>query len=192
MLHLEDCTTVYTVPDSLVLKSVLGTIPDSLAFHDIPMKETTAFIPIPTSFNYVVISLATGFLFLIAAIVYGLFGGRIRRHYRISRLKKNHTRFLDGYSRNLEQLSHDSSTALAEATVGMWKKYLENLELTPYTKLTTRETISLLKDEAIGTSLRHIDRSIYGNQSVSVHPFEGLKDFAQTKFHKKLEEVMHE
>ncbi|MND03453.1 hypothetical protein D3C83_232740 [compost metagenome] len=74
----------------------------------------------------------------------------------------------------------------------MWKKYLENLEYQPYTKLTTKETIQLLKDDSIRSSLQHIDRSIYGRQPVEVQAFEGLMDFAEHKYRQKMEEVMHE
>jgi hypothetical protein len=192
VVHQMDCTAVYTTPDSLRLRAMIGAIPDSVALHDLPLVETVTYETIPTSFNAVVIALVLGMLMLLVSAGYAIFGKKIMRHYRLNRLRKNHQKFLQGYSLNLSRLRDDASSIMAESTVGMWKKYLENLELTPYTKLTTKETIQLLKDESIKTSLQTIDRSIYGNQAVKVSAFEGLREFADTKFRKKLQEVMNE
>ena len=192
VVHEKDCTAVYASTDSLFVKLLIGPLPDSVKLHDLTVKETVAFESISTSFGAVVAALLAGILMLIAAGVYVVFGSRIRRHYRLVRLRKNYSKFVEGYTKNLTRLREQASYEMAESTVGMWKKYLENLELTPYTKLTTKETIQLLKDDSIKNSLQLIDRSIYGKQEVRVQAFEGLMDFAQTKYRQKLEEVMHE
>lgn len=192
VVHASDCTAVYATPDSLHLKRLLGHIPDSVKLHDILLKETVAYENIPTPFGKVVMALVAGTVLIAGAGVYALFGKRIRRHYRLRRLRKNYTRFAEDYTASLTRLRKEASSEVAETTVGMWKKYLENLEFRPYTKLTTKETVQLLKDESIRNSLQHIDRSIYGRQAVPVQAFEGLMDFAEHKYRKKLEEVMHE
>lgn len=192
VVHTSDCTAVYADRDSLHLKRVLGNIPDSVQLDGIPLKETVAFENIPTSFKTVALSLGGGILLVIVAGVYMIFGKRIHRHYRLTRLRKNYARFIETYSANLSSMRQHATPEVAESTVGMWKRYLENLELRPYTKLTTKETIQLLQDESIRSSLQHIDRSIYGRQAVEVQAFEGLMDFAKHKYRQKLEEVMHE
>lgn len=192
VVHPADCTTVYTSRDSLYLKRVLGTIPDSVKLHDLPLKETVAFENIPTSFGTVLLSLIGGLVLLTAAGIYAVFGKRIRRHYRLARLQKNYAKFTENYKTNLSRLQNEATTEVAESTIGMWKKYLENLEFKPYTKLTTKETIQLLKDDSIRSNLQHIDRSIYGRQPVQVQAFESLMNFAEHKYRQKLEEVMHE
>lgn len=192
VVHPTDCTAVYAARDSLYLKRMLGAIPDSVKLHDLPLKETVVYEKIPTSFGTVLVTLVAGMLLLIAAGVYAVFGKRIRRHYRLIRLQKNYAKFMENYGANLSRLRKEATSEVAESTVGMWKKYLENLEYQPYTKLTTKETIQLLKDDSIRSSLQHIDRSIYGRQPVEVQAFEGLMDFAEHKYRQKMEEVMHE
>ena len=192
VVHSTDCTAVYAARDSLFLKRLLGGIPDSVKLHDLPLKETVVYENIPTSFGTVVLTLVGGTLLLMAAGVYAVFGKRIRRHYRLVRLRKNYAKFTENYNANLSRLRKEASSEIAESTVGIWKKYLENLEFKPYTKLTTKETSQLLKDDSIRSSLQHIDRSIYGRQAVQVQAFEGLMNFAEHKYRQKLEEVMHE
>ena len=192
VVHPTDCTAVYASRDSLHLKRVLGVIPDSVKLHDLPLKETVAFENIPTSFGTVLLSLVGGTLLLMAAGGYAVFGKRIRRHYRLARLRRNYATFAESFQANLSRLQSQATSEVAESTIGIWKKYLENLELKPYTKLTTKETIQLLKDDSIRNSLQHIDRSIYGRQPVQVQAFEGLMNFAEHKYRQKLEEVMHE
>lgn len=192
VVHASDCTAVYAAPDSLYLKSILGTIPDSVKLHDLLLKETVAYEDIPTPFGKVLMAFVAGTVLITGAGVYAMFGKRLQRHYRLRRLRKNYSKFVEDYNANLTRLRTEASSEVAEATVGMWKKYLENLEFKPYTKLTTKETMQLLKDESIRKNLQHIDRSIYGRQAVPVQAFEGLMDFAQHKYRQKLEEVMHE
>src|SRR5690606_1681594 len=192
VVHPTDCTEVYAARDSLYLKRMLGAIPDSVKLHDLPLKETVAYENIPTSFVTVLYTLIGGTLLLIAAGVYAVFGKRIRRHYRLIRLQRNYSKFTENYNANLARMRQEATSEVAESTVGMWKKYLENLEYQPYTKLTTKETIRLLKDDTIKSNLQHIDRSIYGRQPVQVQAFEGLMNFAEHKYRQKLEEVLHE
>ncbi len=187
----RDCTAVYARTDSLILKRAL-ILPDTARLDAVTLKETIAFERIETSFGRVLAAGITGLLMLLAAGAYALFGKSIRRHYRMRKLRNNFARFVETYTSNLSRLRESASPDVAESTVSLWKKYLERLELMPYTKLTTKETIQLIRDDSIRKSLQSIDRSIYGNQTVDVAPFEGLMDFARNKYQRKMEEVMHE
>lgn len=186
-----DCTAVYARADSLILKRVLA-LPDTARLDAVALKETIAFEPIRTSFGWVLAAVIAGTLMLLAAGAYAVFGKSIRRHYRMRRLRNNFARFVDNYASNISRLRESPSPDVAESTVSLWKKYLEKLELTPYTKLTTKETIQLIRNDSIRKSLQSIDRSIYGTQAVDVTTFEGLMDFAKDKYQQKMEEVMHE
>ncbi|MFO7257673.1 MAG: hypothetical protein DIU61_008265 [Bacteroidota bacterium] len=191
VVHERDCTAVYADADSLFLKRIL-VLPDTARLDAVALKETIAFERIPTSFGWVVASAIAGVVMLLAAGGYAVFGKTIRRHYRMRKLRNNFARFMESYTSNLSRLRESASPEVAESTVSLWKKYLEKLELRPYTKLTTKETIQLIRDDSIRQSLQSIDRSIYGGQTVDVKPFEGLMDFARDKFERKMEEVMHE
>lgn len=187
----NDCTAVYARADSLILKRVLA-LPDTVRLDAVALRETVAFERIQTAFGWVLAAIVAGILMLLAVGVYAVFGKSIRRHYRLKRLRNNFARFVESYSSHLSRLRESASPDVAETTVSLWKKYLERLELMPYTKLTTKETIQLLRDDSIRKSLQSIDRSIYGSQAVDVTPFEGLMDFARNKYQKKMEEAMHE
>ncbi len=191
VVHDQDCTAVYARADSLILKRILA-LPDTARLDAVALKETLAFERIPTPFGWVLAAAITGLLLLLAAGAYAVFGKSIRRHYRMRQLRRNYARFVETYTSNLSRLRESKSPDVAESTVSLWKKYLERLELMPYTKLTTKETMQLIRDESIRKSLQSIDRSIYGGHTVDVKPFEGLMDFARDKYQRKMEEVMHE
>lgn len=191
VVHDQDCTAVYARADSLILKRILA-LPDTARLDAVALKETLAFERIPTPFGWVLAAAITGLLLLLAAGAYAVFGKSIRRHYRMRQLRRNYARFVENYTSNLSRLRESKSPDVAESTVSLWKKYLERLELMPYTKLTTKETMQLIRDESIRKSLQSIDRSIYGGHTVDVKPFEGLMDFARDKYQRKMEEVMHE
>ena len=192
VVHPSDCTVVYASPDSISLQSLIATLPDSISLQDLPLKRTVSFERIPTSFNYIILSFVVGILIVMSGIGWMLFGKKIQRHYRIRKLQRNHKRFIEDFSSNLETLNRNPTIPVAESAAILWKSYLENLESKPYTKLTTREILKLVQNDQIRESLRSIDRTIYGNHSVSPQSFENLKAFAEDEFRKKMEEVMHE
>ena len=68
---------------------------------------------------------------------------------------------------------------------------MEQLEARPYTKLTTRETLVLQKDENLGKNLKNIDHAIYGYSSPVLDSFHYLRSVADARFNKKLQEVKH-
>ncbi|MDH4296632.1 MAG: hypothetical protein OEV74_10155, partial [Cyclobacteriaceae bacterium] len=78
-----------------------------------------------------------------------------------------------------------------ENALSQWKKYMEQLEARPYTKLTTRETLQLEKNESLGHNLHVIDGAIYGHNTTVIESLEHLKAFADQRFSQKLEEVKH-
>lgn len=192
VIHASDCTAVYAAPDSIALKVLINDLPDSISLQNLPLKETVAFEPIPTSFNYIILSFGAGVLCIIAGTIWILFGKKIRRHYQLKRLQRNHSRFLEEFNNNISRLQTKPVLTVAESTAVLWKKYLETLESKPYTKLTTKEIIRLIQNEEVERSLHSIDRSIYGNQGIATQSFEGLKKFAEHEFRKKVEEVMNE
>jgi hypothetical protein len=68
---------------------------------------------------------------------------------------------------------------------------MEQLESRPYTKLTTRETVRIENNEDLGKNLHSIDGAIYGHNTRVIESLESLKQFADQRFGKKVEEVKH-
>ena len=185
-----DCTRYKPIRDSLFLQSMIKTpVPDTVSAQNLPLKENTLYQRVQLLFNYPVLTIVVVVLVVIAIVVWIVFGKRIRRHFALKRLEKSHQRFMQAFASILEQIKSHFSPQHAESALSLWKKYLEQLEQKPYTKLTTRETVRMEKDEELGRSLHNIDRAIYGNFTAVLDPFERLREVAHTRYTRKIEEL---
>src|SRR5690606_16714622 len=99
--------------------------------------------------------------------------------------------FLEAYDAFVRQLQTAFSPPATESALTTWKKYMEQLESKPYTKLTTREAQSVIQEPAITEHLSRIDKAIYGHNTAVVESLENLKSFADQQFERKLREVQH-
>lgn len=189
VVNSSDCTAVYSSPDSIILNQLVSVLPDSLTAADLPLRINVAYEPVGDTYNYPLTIASVLGLFLISGVGWLLFGDRIKRYWVIRRMTKKHKLFTTAYSLSLDKIKTDFSPVSAEATVNVWKEYLEDLERTPFTKMTTRETLHVFKEPSLEQHLRSIDRVIYGNGTATIDPFENLRTFADRKFHKKMEEV---
>ncbi len=190
-LNQMDCTLVASRRDSIRLQEYVKGLPDTLSVKDLPLKVSTAYLQVPYSFNYPVLMILLGVLLFISVLVWLVFGKRIRQHYHLKRLHKTHQKFLETYSGQMEQVRHAFSTNATETALFNWKKYMEQLESKPYTKLTTRETTRLENHEPLEKNLHNLDGAIYGHNTNVIESLEHLKSFANQRFAKKLEEVKH-
>jgi hypothetical protein len=70
---------------------------------------------------------------------------------------------------------------------------MEDLENLPYTKQTSKEIVLNTDNEPLRTSLRSIDRSIYGNfmDQDLIHSFYFLSEYSEDRYNKKIQEVIH-
>lgn len=192
VVNARDCTMYVPLRDSVFLKSVLeGAVPDSVSAQDLPLKTNTLYQKVATLFNYPILLITLGSLLGISILVWIFFGKRIRKYFKLKTLNKNHSKFIETYTHYLTQLKTKFTPQQTEVTLSHWKKYLEQLEKVPYTKLTTRETIKLEKDDKLGESLHTLDRAIYGNHTTVMEPLVYLQRVADKRFSKKLEEVKH-
>jgi hypothetical protein len=187
----RDCTTYAPPADSLRLIELVASVPDSVAAPQLPLKTNTLYEKVFSDINYIIAVIVAGSLVIISLLVWIFFGKRIAKHFRLKRLKKAHENFLQLFSDNLQQLNTLFSSEKTEATISLWKKYLEQLERRPYTKLTTRETLQIIPDENLAASLKQVDRAIYGHQTTVAESLTELKKFADERFQKKFEEVKH-
>jgi hypothetical protein len=186
----KDCTQYFSNPGALALQTVIHDLKlDTLELGKLPLKESVAYHPIPAEFNFPVFFFVVATLLIVTALVWFIFGKRIRKHFRIKRMTKAHQLFIQQFSHQISSLDREHSARLTESTVAHWKKYMEQLERKPYTKLTSKEIQRIEKDETLGGILHAIDASIYGHQSSVSRHFDDLKTFAQQRFNKKLEEV---
>lgn len=187
----RDCTIFATDPDTVRLIELAKNIPDTMQVANLPLKVNTAHEDVPYVINYPVITIGVVVLGIVAAVVWIFFGKSIRRHFMLRRMSKAHKQFMESYNRQMETLKAAFSSVHAEHALAQWKQYMEKLEARPYTKLTTRETTALVGDAALGKNLHSIDRAIYGHNTSVIEPLENLRQVADERFAKKLEEVKH-
>ena len=186
-----DCTVVQSRVDSVLITQFVAQVPDTVATEQLPLKMNTAYQKVYYDLNFWLIVIILGAVLVVAALVWILFGNRIRRYFLARRLQKNHAYFVDRYNTLLTQLKSAFSPPATESALVTWKKYMEQLDARPYTKLTTRETVSMTKEPALSEHLRRIDNAIYGHNTTVVESLENLKAFAHQQYQRKLREVQH-
>lgn len=188
-----DCTVYQSNIDTVFFSHLVKQMPDSLSAEQLPLKINTEYNPVSWLFNYPLFSIVTGALIVIAIILWLVFGKRIKRYFKLKRMNKKHEEFMRDFDNTFEKLKSGFSPEHAERTVVLWKHYMEQLLARPYTKFTTRELNAVEKDEQLIMSLSTIDRSIYGFiPPDTLDSFLTLKEFSQTQYIKKLEEIKHE
>ncbi|MEQ8927791.1 MAG: hypothetical protein RLO81_18385 [Fulvivirga sp.] len=184
----RDSIPLYPAKDSIVLKHLVKEIPDSVAAEAMPLIENTSYRYVQLALNYPYL-IAGAVLFIILIVIgYLVFGKSVKRWLKLRRLEKKHLKFMEDYNSLLSQ----NSQSHTEQILLVWKKYLEKLEKTPYTKMTTKEL--LLHDHIvrIGDELKHIDRAIYGGKQENMQEvFKKLLTFAENRYHDKVNEVKH-
>jgi len=187
----RDCTEVLSNADTIQLVQLVTQLPDSVTADKLPLRENTAFADVPGTFNYPLFLIIGGGILLVLVVLVLIFGKRIRRHFKIRRLLRHHEAFQRSYTQAMEPLRSALSVPGTESALVLWKRYMEQLEARPYTKLTTREMLVMEKDENLGRHLKAIDGVVYGHGTAVVDSLENLKSFAERRFQQKLEEVKH-
>jgi Sec-independent protein translocase protein TatA len=190
-LNAEDSTTYQTDIDTIALIELAKNLPDTLTAQTLPLRQNTIHENVPKHFNYPVLIISLVALLVIAVIIWVLFGKKIRKHFKVKKMLKAHRRFLEIYDQQVENIQKAFSSTQTEDALVHWKKYMEQLESMPYTKLTTRETVRIENNEALGQNLHSIDGAIYGHNTRVVEALENLKQFADQRFGKKIEEVKY-
>ncbi|HMG92121.1 MAG TPA: hypothetical protein VK589_18825 [Chryseolinea sp.] len=186
-----DCTAYLTMRDTILLSELVKDLPDTVTLKNLPLKVNIAYEDVPYTFNYLIAGIVAGVLLVVAAITWIVFGKRIRKHFRLKRMQKAHQKFMETFNLQLDSVKSAFSSVTAENALSHWKKYMEQLEARPYTKLTTKETLQMEKNESLGRNLHAIDGAIYGHDTAVIESLESIRNFADKRFVQKLEELKH-
>jgi hypothetical protein len=154
LLSKRDCTTIYSLTDSVFLKEMIKTNVDSL--H---LKTYTKFLPLSQQVNYPKILIFLLSLLGVVLIIYAIFGRFIRKQYTLFLFRRRHIDFQANYKKFTRSTLDD--VTIGKALV-LWKKHLEWLEKRPYSSYTTKEIISRLPNERLEEALKEVDSAIYG------------------------------
>lgn len=191
IVQARDCTVVQSPSDSVLITQLVAEVPDSLSIDKLPLKMNTAYQKVFFQFNFWIVLIAVGLVIIVAILVWIFFAKRIRQYFRERRMKKRHARFVKAFTGIVEQLQTTFSALTTENALSLWKKYMEQLEARPYTKLTTKETQNIIHDDHLMQNLRIIDTAIYGHDTSVYDSLNFLKNFADQRFSKKIEELNH-
>jgi hypothetical protein len=190
-LNAQDCTIYRSNEDTIVLQQLVKNLPDTVKAENLPLKENIIYEEVPYLFNYPLLLIGVAVLLAVLVVVWIFFGRKIRTYFRIKKLSKAHQRFLDIYNKEVDAIRAAFSPVQTEHALAHWKQYMEQLESRPYTKLTTRETAQMANNDALRKNLHSVDGAIYGHSTTVLEPLEHLKQYADQRFAKKMEEVKH-
>jgi hypothetical protein len=191
VIHEKDCTLNRPARDSVLISQFVAHVPDSVSLDKLPLKMNTAYQKVFLNFNFWVVIIVVAGLLTGVILIWVVFGKEIRRYFRTQRLQKNHLQFVESYNRFLSELQSAFSALKTESALSVWKKYMEQLEARPYTKLTTRETVNIVKEPVLTEHLSQIDRAIYGHNTSVLDSLKELRSFADQQFARKIKEVKH-
>lgn len=188
-LNPQDCTAFESNVDSIRLMLSATDIPDTVSLQTLPLKATVAYENVSYNFNYPILILVVAVLLVVAAIVWFVFGKKILRYLHLKRLLRAHRQFMTTFSSLIEGVSTAFSPASTENTISFWKKYMEQLEAKPFTKLTTTEMLRFHQDDVLDKNLHAIDSAIYGHNTSVIESLHRLKTYTDERFTNKLEEL---
>ncbi len=183
-----DSTVIYAEEDAIFLQRLITQTPDSLA-----LKQNTEFRLVDLQFNYPYLLAGIAALVLIVVLIYVLFGKKIRQRWQIYRLQKDNKKFQEQFNKAVATLQGSPDRRRMEETLIVWKKYMEKLDRTPYTKMTTKEISRLPAGEPLQDDLRTIDRGLYSRSSNGelISRFDHLYQYTDDRFKQRIEEIKH-
>ncbi len=189
ILQGKDCVAVYARPDSIFLQYRVASVPDSVSVEKLPLKTNTDYLKVNWIFNYPVFVFIGAGILVTGIVLWIVFGKRIRKYFALRRLHKDYQEFIINFNRILEKLGAEFTLRKAEEALVVWKRYMEDLEKSPYTKFTSKEIKQMAGDTLLDQALRSIDRGIYGGVTSPLESFKFLQSYSQDRLKKKEEEV---
>ena len=188
-----DSTFFYSETDSIFLTELVNTpLPDTLQAQNLPLKTNTTYQPVSWLLNYPFITFIVCLLFLSAVFLWVFFGKKITNRYTLKRLNRLHEEFVKRFIQLENELKLNFSSATAELLITHWKKYLENLDKKPYTRLTVKELSLIQSNETLIQHLRSFDAAVYGHRTEVQEDTHYLKEYAELTFQEKLKAFKNE
>jgi hypothetical protein len=178
-----DSIAYFPAPDTVILNHIVTQMPDSLALID-----NTIYKEVNYAFNYPYFLISIGIASIVIFVIIYFYGKSIRRAYYLYKMKRSHERFVKAFNTTIHSNKHNWEKSLLE-----WKKYMEQLDEGPYTRLTTREITRKTKDKLLLNALKGIDRVIYGNyeRDTGKQYFEDLIHFARNAYANRVKQIKY-
>jgi hypothetical protein len=159
ILDQGDSLLINTELDSVFLREVVSAEIDTLDF-----KTDTKETPLPIYFNYPYLVMGVFIFFVVILGIWGLLGKQIRKVYSLFQFRARHQIFLNDFSRLLTRIKNRENIADIEKIISIWKKHLEFLVEKPFSSYTSKEISRAIPDQSLASSLKNIDRALYGKE----------------------------
>ena len=184
-----DSISIQSQQDSIFLTHMVAEIPDSVAAEAMPLVENTTYRYVSLALNYPYLITGGIVLIVLLVIAYAAFGKSIKKWFKLRTLNKKHEQFILKYNTSKEN-AKDVTTV--EQLIYLWKKYLEQLEKQPYTKMTTKELLRIEPFDRIEELLKRLDRTIYDKfEAIENELYDDILTHTQNRFEDKVNEVKH-
>lgn len=160
LLQEPDCTLIYPVVDSVLLKRLIPHPEqidlDSL-YQSIPIQPLSPKTELKNVF-------AAGIsLLILAGLIYWIFGKAITKLFQRYLLWRRHREYKRTFQRYLRQVAGTPvGLSNLEKAFSAWKKYIEELSQLPFTTFTSKEMLDNLADPGMEKVLNEMDSAIYG------------------------------
>lgn len=182
-------TTKITAPlDSILFMALVPQVTDTTK-----LKTNLAYQDVNQQFNYPLMAIILVVLGVVCIVFILIYGKKVQRWWKVRQLKKAYLLFSDRLTAYIRLLQNEPERHVAESAISDWKKFLEKLEQLPYTKLTTKEIMTLTHAQELKDSLKQIDQSIYGrhmDESIYKH-FQAVEDYTQHRYGHIIDEIKH-
>ncbi|MFY0690185.1 MAG: hypothetical protein JXQ90_23630 [Cyclobacteriaceae bacterium] len=187
-LNDADSTVIFSNIDSIYFKVLAPVVTDTTS-----LVENTAYLEVNRNFNFPMFWLVIGLLVVIAVATFLIFGKKIRRYLKIRRIRQEYETFSNRITQYIRDLKSKPDDQVAEEALVYWKRYLEQLENKPFSKLTTREILNYQYANELIEPLKSIDRLVYGkiDDSEIYKSFQSVEDFTQHRYNTKLDELRY-
>ncbi len=171
--------------DWITLEHVLLTVPDSAE-----LQANTRFLPVLTGFNYPYLLVGLGGLCVLVVLTVVLFGKRIRKAYRLRKMKREHQKFQKQFNTFIDSTL---DTPTITHALAQWKNYTAKMTDLPLYSYTTKEMSAILADTQLSKQLPRLDLAMYadireGDLSESLRY---LREYALSAYQQKAKEVQN-
>ena len=179
ILHNKDCTLIHTPLDSIYLIQLATQVSDTTQ-----LITNTSYWDVKGNMNYPLLWIILGVLVVLSVTVFFLFGKKIRRYFKLKRLRKEYTKFSEQLTQAIKVMRERPNKEEIEQSYIQWKRFLERLEGIPYTRLTSKEILKLNETSELKEVLKNIDRCIYGNGDTNgvYKEFQSIEDYTQHRY----------
>lgn len=188
ILDQGDTSYFYSNYAQVAIREVIhtGAPPDSL-------RMNLQYVSLEPKVNYPLATLTTLAIGILALVVFLFFRKSIYRVFLLYRMDNQYKKFILQYRLLTSKPLQSLTLAELEGILSLWKHYLQKLEKTPYTTLTTKEISKIMDYNQLTSSLQNFDRAIYGGMipedlSNSVHT---LRDVATQRYLHRKKEIQH-